>query len=214
MEIIVDTREPKWIAERIKAVLPAATVRRDYLESGDILLPGKVLIERKAISDLAQSLTSKRLHQQMNVMQAWCMAENLVGIVGIHDGIETLEYTGVGLNELLGAMASIVVRYGFQVFWIEDKVSWSYAMAKILEKFHQGKRGIPWNVSWKGIDKRVLVVSQLLGVAPSIARAVLRHFGTVEALLQADEGRLQQVPGIGPKKAQRIWKVLHEKLRA
>ena len=45
-------------------------------------------------------------------------------------------------------------------------------------------------------------------VGPKSAKALLKHFGTVEALAKAQERDIAAVPGIGKKKAKVIRSIL------
>lgn len=210
--VIVDSREPGWIAKNIRMVLKSVPVVVRKLDEGDIKLEGtnpKVLVERKDIVDFVQSMTSERLTMQMQLMSRECIKNGTIGILGIHGGIEKLSHTSVAWKEVLGAVASVAVRYGFQVVWIEDPIQWVYVISKMFEKIIQGKYGIPWARPYRRIDKRLQAVVLLLGVSPSLARAILTHFGSIEAILSAQEEEFVKVPGIGEKKARKLWELLH-----
>ena len=47
------------------------------------------------------------------------------------------------------------------------------------------------------------------GVGESMANALLKHFGSVAAVKEAEESRLMEVPGVGKSLAHRIWSTLH-----
>ncbi len=47
------------------------------------------------------------------------------------------------------------------------------------------------------------------GIGPVRRRALLRHLGSVQRIQAAAVEELAQVPGVGPKAAQRIWHALH-----
>jgi len=49
------------------------------------------------------------------------------------------------------------------------------------------------------------------GVGPRRRHALLQHFGTLDALMQASPAELARVPGISQALAQRIWAFLHER---
>lgn len=52
------------------------------------------------------------------------------------------------------------------------------------------------------------------GVGESVAQALLKTFGSVAAVREADADQLQRVPGIGPALAERIYSSLHSPERA
>ncbi len=55
---------------------------------------------------------------------------------------------------------------------------------------------------------------ELQGVGPARRRALLRHFGSTERLLEATQEELEGVPGVPPKTARAIYAQLHKAGRA
>ncbi|HKD16270.1 MAG TPA: helix-hairpin-helix domain-containing protein, partial [Thermoanaerobaculia bacterium] len=51
---------------------------------------------------------------------------------------------------------------------------------------------------------------ELEGVGPARRRALLNHFGSVEAMIAASPEELEGVPGVPPKTARRIYAQLHK----
>jgi len=52
------------------------------------------------------------------------------------------------------------------------------------------------------------IVESLPTVGPKLARALLGHFGSVEALARASEREIAEVPGVGKKRARVVRAVL------
>jgi ERCC4-type nuclease len=52
------------------------------------------------------------------------------------------------------------------------------------------------------------VVEVLPGVGPKMAKTLLEYFGSPANVLAADEKKLQEAPGMGPKRAKFIRRVL------
>jgi excinuclease ABC subunit C len=61
---------------------------------------------------------------------------------------------------------------------------------------------------------RESMFDQIEGVGPVRRRALLRHFGSAERVLQATEEELQGVPGVPAKTARTIYAQLHKTGRA
>lgn len=53
------------------------------------------------------------------------------------------------------------------------------------------------------------VLEAIPGIGATRRKALLRHLGSAEAVLNAELTQLEGVPGIGPKVAQQIWTALH-----
>ena len=57
-------------------------------------------------------------------------------------------------------------------------------------------------------SKKIDMLQGLPGVGPALADRLLRHFGTVERVITADEITLMQIPGLGRTKARRIREIV------
>ena len=57
------------------------------------------------------------------------------------------------------------------------------------------------------------IVSGLPGVGPSLAKNLLKEFGTVKKIINASEEELKNIDKIGKKKALEIIKILKEKYK-
>ncbi|MFK7928561.1 MAG: helix-hairpin-helix domain-containing protein, partial [Myxococcota bacterium] len=53
------------------------------------------------------------------------------------------------------------------------------------------------------------VLEAIPGIGATRRKALLRHLGSAEAVLNADKAQLTAVPGIGPRVAEQIWASLH-----
>ena len=66
MQIIVDTREPQYIIEKLEAL--GVTVTKEQLSVGDYILGTDYVVERKTKSDFEQSIYDNRLIDQAQRM--------------------------------------------------------------------------------------------------------------------------------------------------
>ena len=58
-------------------------------------------------------------------------------------------------------------------------------------------------------DAAMRIIQLLPDVGPTLAKSLLEHFGTLARLFSATASELKEVPGIGPKKAERIFDFLN-----
>ena len=58
------------------------------------------------------------------------------------------------------------------------------------------------------------IFDDLQGVGPARRRALLRHFGSTDRLLEASQEELEGVPGVPAKTARAIYAQLHKAGRA
>ena len=206
MKVVVDTREPKWIAEGIKRF--GFKVIREALDFGDIMTD-KVVIERKTVSDLWSSVVDGRLTKQSKFMVKLAESEEKIPYFVVHGYIEEgyIEHK----RAVWGAIASLSYRSGAQVIYLEDDDMVLYVIYKIIKGCGEGKVAMPWIV--RHSDKRVQALMNLFGIAPSLAEALLFKFKTVKNVLSASIDDLMMVNGIGEHKAKRLWNILNKEWR-
>ena len=206
IELLADHREREaGVATRLRSL--GWDVLETTLAVGDYLLGGTIGIERKTVTDFAASLTSGRLFQQVAHLKATVRKPVLL-IEG-----ERASITGVQPNAVQGALVSVSNRWHIPILWSRDADETAYTIhliAKQNSELHQ--RWQPGSVK-KPLTKRELQ-QQMLKTLPQTGQhtpeTLLNQFGSIERLLTADEDELQQVKGIGKKRAAIIRHVLHE----
>ena len=60
-------------------------------------------------------------------------------------------------------------------------------------------------------EQQLFIIESLPNIGPVNAKNLLSHFGSVEAIINADEKQLQEVEGIGKKTSENIRKVIESK---
>lgn len=130
--LYVDSREPPKIA----SILEKEGVKFEItaLEIGDFVC-GNVCIERKTISDFASSMKSGHLQKQLLQMQE-NFKRNYVIIVGHYKDLAfqgTAQYSQWLVNNHLGALASVSVRYNVKIIEVDNDTQ----LAKILKYIFQ-----------------------------------------------------------------------------
>ena len=186
-------------------------VQKKMLLCADFLVSDRVCIERKTVKDFVQSITDKRLFQQLGSMK-----ENFEKPLLIIEGTESL-YGTMQPNVIRGALAAITVDLGVPIIWTRDiadtagMIYWIAKREQLLEKREIVLRNkkVPEKVK----DKQEYFISSLPDVSNVRAKALLKHFKTPQALLNADEKELQKVKGVGKKIAKNIRKVLEKKYK-
>ena len=200
LEVIVDTREPKWLADLLAEF--GAKVVRAPLPMGDVATD-KVVIERKTLADLAASVVDGRLWDQLNRMAASQRAFFLV-VHGFESGpVDLLPWSTV-----LGAVASVAVRYLVPVLWVPGARDAAELIYKICLKAEEGKLGRPRAPRPKGYDYYSRL-ARLLRVPRPVAKSLMDEFGTVRRLAEATPEEIQRVRGVGRLRAERIWRALN-----
>ena len=201
--IFADSRE-RDILEYFKQY--DCEVQKKMLLCADFLVSDRVCIERKTVKDFVQSITDKRLFQQLSNMK-----ENFERPLLIIEGKESL-YGTLQPNAIRGALSSIAIDLGIPIIWTMDiadtagMIYWIANREQMLEKRPIALRNK--KVPKKLKEMQEYFVSSLPDISNVRAKALLKHFKSPHAILEADEKELQKVKGIGKKLAKNIKKVL------
>lgn len=185
--------------------IPRAMVKSGKIEAtsaqlpvGDYILSDRLIVERKTLSDLDQSIRQGRLKRQIKTMSdGYAIPVLLIeqqGNVSLPDHVRR------------GALIS-AIRQGVSVLIVQDKaetVEYLIAMARKEHAAPQPK----WDVRHKKVDTPEELSLQIIGALPGVGRsrayALLEHFGTLQALFSADQKALKKVSGIGTKGAKKL----------
>ena len=199
--IIYDHREERSTIPGLLA-LEGFSMEAKQLPVGDYILSERLIIERKTANDLIASIKDRRL---------WEQAERLkeaypVVVLLIEGTPERFPVEG-----WKGALGSILTMGGISVLPtqdIDESCEWIARLAKREQKGPSGARG--GKRKSKDSDKLAEgVISSLPGISTKGARALLEHFKTLNGVFNADAAALQEVPGIGKKRAEEMAKVFH-----
>lgn len=63
----------------------------------------------------------------------------------------------------------------------------------------------------RSADIKVSTLDSIPGIGPKRKKALLLHFGSIQAIQEANPAMLQKVPGVNKKSAEEIYRYLHEK---
>ncbi len=203
IRIAVDQREDVAFDAMLERM--GAEIDRRVLEVGDFLCSARLAIERKTRADFEQSVIDGRLFSQLPNLAA-----NYERVVVVVEGMSDEER--ISRSALLGAYATIIADFGASLIFTRDKA----ATAEIIFQFarhEQIAKKQPMRIYAK---KKTLTPSQtsrsivesLPTVGPKLAKSLLRHFGSVEALAHASERDIAEVEGVGKKRAKIIKEIL------
>ncbi|OJY94469.1 MAG: hypothetical protein BGP25_05615 [Lysobacterales bacterium 63-13] len=202
LTIYADHREPQAIVDLLRTV-PNLTVEIESLPVGDFRASG-VIIERKVVRDLEQSVISGRMFDEANRIG---LEPNTVGVVLIEGDIYN-DRTSLLVQNLIGAITCLSHVQGLNVMTSLDYRTTAYALAKICQ--HASSQGLGYELALRKtkpkalLDEKRFICQGLPGVSGGLAVALLEHFGSLRAIANADASALMRVKGLGPKTAERI----------
>jgi Fanconi anemia group M protein len=209
VEIVVDQRELDSTIARDLSKREGVETRLETLEVGDYVVSDRVVVERKTVSDFLDTLTGgdRSLFEQVKDDARYYDRP-----VVIIEGTDLYGERNVHPNAIRGALASLAVDFGVSVVQTEDE-SDTTEMLEVLATREQEEADR--TVSAHGekqaktlAEQQEYVVGSIAEVGPVTAQSLLEHFGSVEAVLQADSDDLQEASGVGEVTAERIREVV------
>jgi len=203
--IYVDVRERGSGVPEALARLGAAVIY-EQLGVGDYVVSDRVVVERKTVPDLAESLFDGRLFDQARRMSEYYETP----VILVEGRVEDLERVTGRASQVLQALAAISLDYGVRVLWsrgVGDTARLLYTLS-----CREREAGRPVVVNRKPrLDKlwlqQLYVVQSLPGIGPKLARRLLEKMGSIDAICRASVVELARV--VGEERARRLYRVLH-----
>lgn len=230
MRLLVDHREQRMLRlvedvceEVVLTQLPIG----DYM----LILDAKaVVVERKTVTDFLSSVRSNRLWDQllrmmkrMNVFEHPVRRRMLLIHGSFEDYFDEVDYRSerdlvVYWSQLMGAFLEIVYVYNTPIIHVENDTAFKAFMRILVKRESSGMNDRLPSARWymkpvkAGLpvkDRKKYILSSLPLIGGRLAENLLTHFGTISGVACASVEELQEVPRIGKKKANLIYKVLH-----
>jgi ERCC4-type nuclease len=209
ISIITDYREKRTKTCEWLRTFDAKIIEKK-LDVADYIVSDRVGIERKTVNDLLQSVLNQRLFRQLEDLSA-SFARPLL----ILEGDQRMLFLARNIhpNTIHGVLSSITLDYGIPIIWTHSpKVTAAQIFWTACREQGKEKRGLQTRVCKKTkntADLQQFLIAGLPNVNSVLSERLLREFKTVKRVFSLDEAELKKVPGIGEKKAKKIWKLLN-----
>ncbi|MEW6222602.1 MAG: ERCC4 domain-containing protein [Candidatus Hadarchaeota archaeon] len=206
LRVIADHREvPSGVVEELRKM--GVEVEERQLGVGDFILSQRVGVERKSAGDFLQSMIDGRL-----LTQAKLLRESFERPVLMVEGKDLYKRRAIHPNAIRGALAALAIDLGIPLIPTANAKDTAHLLAAIARR----EQAMEFNEAAMrrkvcGLDMHEcqrFVVEGLPGVSAVLAKRLLEHFKTVEAVMRASEEELREVHGIGKVKAKRIRELL------
>jgi Fanconi anemia group M protein len=199
-KIYVDPRE-RGMARLLEGRGLEVTLKN--LEVGDYVVSDRVAIERKTAQDFVASIIDPERNLFRQVADLARSYERPVLILEGRD----LYSRQVSASSIQGALTSVAVDYGVPIIPTEDQEDTASVITMLAARErragHEPKlHGHKTARTLK--EQQEYLISAIPSVGPSVARKLLRHFGSIEKVIAASKEELQEVDMVGPKIAERI----------
>lgn len=224
MKVLVDDRE----ALLLKYLGKNYPVQKVRLPLGDMIVArdnGALVVERKTVADLIASIKSNRLWSQLlRLMKAkeilgYRIRRRLLVIQGSFWG-----YTNVSsINEerfwgmVFGSLISINFVYDTPCIVCENNRAFEIFLRILMKREEEGKDDALPHGRWRrkpisrlpAMNIRQYVLDAIPSIGEAHAKSLLSSYGTISDIAGSSMSRLMEVPGIGKKRAQKIYEVFH-----
>ena len=176
---------------------------------GDYQVSDEVVIERKTAKDFVDSIIDKRLFKQAREL-----SEEFKRPLLILEGDDI--YNGmIHPNAVRGTIAAIAIDFGISIIPTRNSQDTAAMIKRIAVREQSGEKvNIQIRTDKKPTslwEQQLFIIESLPNIGPVNAKNLLKHFGSVEKVINASESELQEVEGIGKKTAKNIRKVVESK---
>jgi ERCC4-type nuclease len=185
--------------------VPVAVKR---LRTGDYLIEGKAVLERKRVHDFLESLRQGRLFSQASRLASSPLRAFLI----LEGQPQEWRAAGVTRDGIQGALVALAIGFGIPVLRSQSEEETSRLILFTARQLHaQARVAIRRPVRIHGKRARqVYILTGIPSIGPKRALRLLEKFGTLGGVLAATLEALSEVEGIGKQTAQRIHWAVHE----
>ena len=208
-EIVIDQRELESTIARDLSTREGITTRLETLAVGDYVLSDRVAVERKSVADFLDTLVGgdrSMFEQVKDTARAYARP------VVVIEGEDLYGERNVHPNAVRGALSSLAIDFDASVLRTEDEADTADLLEVIARREQEANDREVSAHGEKGAktltEQQEYVVSSIADIGPVTSRALLEHFGTVEAVMCAREEDLLEVSGVGQVTAERIREVV------
>lgn len=200
--ITIDDRETSSKVVEVLSGLGAA-IRLQRLAHGDYAIGDHILIERKTARDFVDTLINRDLLGQVK-----SMAETVPRPVLIIEGGDLYTQRDIHPNAIKGVLAAITIDMGVSLLFTRDEQDTAqmlFVLAK-REDSERGERKVHPHKSHRSVrEDQEYIISAFPEIGMRNARLLLAHFGSVQAIANAELLELTAIKGIGEKTAKKIY---------
>ncbi len=203
-DIIADDREDKKL---LKILSEKSNIKINRLDVGDYILSNRVGIERKSSNDFIESLIKGTLFPQILSLSNTFEVPML-----IVEGEEVYSIRNMDKKSIRGAIISAMVDFRVRVIFTKNPEETANFLVEISLREQKEKDRIPTIRGEKKVmslkEKQLFIVEGLPEVSSVLSRRLLRKFGSIFGVFNADEIELKEVEGVGEIKAKKIREVI------
>ena len=179
-----------------------AHVRLGDLETGTHVISGETVVLRMTATEFVESIMDGWLHHK-----AGKMSLNFPRSVFMIEGDAYSTRAPISREAIDGAIAFLIGVQGASVLYVRNPSATADLLFRLAKQAQKDKTyGMAFQrakVS-PGREQALFTMESVFGIGPATAAKALERFRSVYAFITASVDQLTEIPGIGPKKAERI----------
>ena len=191
LRLVVDDRESRsGLADALAARWPAVAVGR--LSVGDVEVGPRVLVERKTVADFVLSIEDGRL-----LTQAWAMTRACEAPLLVVEGEDAFDAARIPPRALRGVVLTLLLRCRVPMLRTASVEETADVVAHVAAQEERRLARLAEPPAPKAGRAAMDVLASIPGIGDLRARRLLDTFGSVRAVLTADDDALLDVPEVG-----------------
>lgn len=203
--ILADTAEADSpLLPRLKAA--GAHVRVGDLEAGNYVISGAIAVLRLTALDFVEGIMDGMLFHK-----AGKMALNFTRTVFLIEGDVYSTRAVIARDAIDGALSFLVCVEGASILYVRNPIATADLLYRLAK---QAQKNLGFDMAFQrakvsaGRQEALFTIESVSGIGPSTAPKALEHFRSVFKFVNATVAQLVAIPGIGQKKAERIYNSL------
>lgn len=204
VKIVADFREKG--SPVLKALLAQdINLELKQLQVGDFVVSKDVCVEYKQMSDFLSSIVDGRLLSQLR-----SLAQYSKPLLILEGDTNFSSLRKVEQSAILGMYATIATSYKIPLLRTFSPIETAKLLIAIARREQDNDAGAFSFHTAKPFDKATLqeyIVGSFPQIGGALAKALLRHFDSIQNIVTASKENLQKVPLIGEKKAEELHKL-------
>lgn len=210
--VLVDDREKKSkVLDYLRKMGIKVLINR--MKIGDYIISKDIVVERKTIDDLVNSLIDKRLFEQVRNMLKYS-TRPLIIVEGNLSNI--YKYRKITPHQILGLFSTLLLM-GVNIVFVRNEEETAYFLYSLIKKINTDKEKREWisptkighRKGGRSIwDAQVNLISSIPGISREMAIRILKYFGSPRKFFKASSYEMKKVKGIGDKRIRKIIEIL------
>ena len=209
LKIFADYREKG--SNTIKTLIDSnVELKLEMLNCADYVLSERTAVELKKVPDFVDSIIDGRLLQQLKNLK-----QNYYRPLIIIEGEQNIySVRNVHPNAIRGMLATIAVSYGIPILQTKNEEETAALLLAIAKREQEeSSKEFSLHADKKPLtatEQQEYVVSALPSIGPSLAKELLKQFGTVKNVVNATHEELQKVEGVGETISKRVKEIIEK----